>query len=108
MVRVRVRVNPNPNPNPNQGAQTEGGAAASALRVTPDVSPPPAAVPAAASGVERIVFLGQSAPRRARARVGAGAQPVELETQHDAAARTLLVRKPPVRVGEAFTIELLG
>ena len=35
-------------------------------------------------------------------------QAVELETRHDAAARTLLVRKPPVRVGEPFTIELLG
>ena len=89
--------------------------AAGTLRVTPDVSPPPPGVPAAASGVERIVFLGQSAPRRAFARVGAAAEAfgesapfgVEVETRFDAAAGTIVVRKPPVSVGVSFTITLL-
>ena len=91
-------------------ANSPDGVAGSTLRVTPDVSPPPPGVPAAASGVERIVFLGQSAPRRAFARVGAAAaaEAVEVETRFDAAAGTVVVRKPPVSVGQAFTITLLA
>ena len=62
--------------------------------------------PAAASRVERIVFLGQSAPRRALVRRAAGGEPAEAQVDFDAAAATLTVRKPGVRVGEAFSVEL--
>ena len=82
------------------------------LRATPDVATPPPGVPAAASGVERIVFLGQRAPLRAFARrapaLGGEAEAVQVEMRFDAAAGTITVRKPPVSVGEGFTITLLA
>ena len=54
----------------------------------------------------------QSQPRRALLRRmpaagGAPEEPVEASTIFDAAAGTLTVRQPGVRIGEAFSLELV-
>lgn len=88
--------------------------AADTLLVAPEPSKPsaPPEPPAATSFVERIVFLAQAAPRRGLVRRsntagGAPAESVEALVRFDAAAGTLTVRQPGVRVGEAFSVELI-
>ena len=85
---------------------------APALHASSEAPEPPEPPAAAASFVERVVFLAQAAPRRAlvrrsRATGGAPAEPVEAQVRFDAAAGTLTVRQPGVRVGEAFSVELI-
>ena len=58
--------------------------------------------------MERVVFLGQSAPRRALVHRAAGRVEVEAQVTFDAAKGALTVRKPGVRVGEAFSIKLVA
>ena len=96
---------------------------ADTLVVAPEPPAPPTALalhasseppepPAATSFVERVVFLAQAAPRRALVRRscatgGAPVEPVEAQVRFDAAAGTLTVRQPGVRVGEGFSVELI-
>ena len=82
--------------------------ASGTLVAKPDHAAPPQGVAAAASEVERVVFLGQSAPRRALVHRAAGGAEVEAQVTFDAAKGALTVRKPGVRVGEAFSIKLVA
>ena len=45
--------------------------------------------------------------RRSNTAGGAPAESVEAQVRFDAAAGTLTVRQPGVRVGEAFSVELI-
>ena len=63
------------------------------------------APPAAASEVERIVLLGQSAPADVVVHRNGKLVP-GVTALYDSAAGTLTVRKPTVRVGEEWTVRV--
>ena len=63
------------------------------------------APPAAASEVERIVLLGQAGPADVVVHRNGKLVP-GVTTLYDAAAGMLTVRKPTVRVGEAWTVRI--
>ena len=64
--------------------------------------------PAATSQIERIRFLGQSAPPRGVLVRRATGEVVEgVAMLYEPSTSTLIVRKPNVGVGEEWTVELL-
>ena len=92
-----MQSNPDPDPDPTPDP-------------TPDPNPDPTPTPNPTP--RQVVFLMQSQPRRALLRRmpaagGAPEEPVEASTIFDAAAGTLTVRQPGVRIGEAFSLELV-
>ena len=63
---------------------------------------------AAASMIERIFFWGQAvAPREVLVRKAGGQTVGGVSASYDAASGVVTVRKPMVRVGEEWTVELL-